>query len=58
MAWSPESPVRGWDVVRVMLDCHVFKGSACQSHLGKGKERGSAVGWSSEKGNVSSVGLN
>lgn len=26
-------------VVRVMLDWHVFQGSACQSHLGKEKQR-------------------
>lgn len=45
-------------MVRVMLGWHVLKGSICQSHLRKEKKEDSAIGWSSERGNVPSGGLN
>lgn len=45
-------------MVRVVLDWQVFKGSIHHTYLGKEKEEDSAIAWSPEKGNVSSVGLN
>jgi hypothetical protein len=45
-------------VVRVVLDWQVFKCFVRQTHLGKEKKEDSAIAWSSEKGNVSFVGLN